>query len=270
MALAAATPDRANLIVRELADAGSLTRADLDRILGSRLTDADRVQLTASTTTAEKLVDLLASTGAVGPATIVAVLHHEGVGAATVAGLVPAIGLPVPDAVRELHTRWGMERLTAGAHLSATPDELQAAGCTTVELLQAAPREVLRRLDTRPHTWEVAGHSLLEAGMSPAEVIRQLALHAPTPETFAAGVHAIEPDCTAAFAVAVREASVPDLGTLSERYGLSPAETAQTLSAACASPTVVAHVVLGRCDADVAATIEGCGSVLSADEVTRA
>src|SRR5215217_105774 len=85
-----------------------------------------------------------------------------------------------------------MERLTAGAHLAATPDELRAAGCTTVELLQATPREVLRRLDSRPRTWELAAHTLLEAGMSPAEAIRQLGVHAPTPRRSPPGVHEIE------------------------------------------------------------------------------
>ena len=68
-----------------------------------------------------------------------AVLHHEGVDGPTVAGLVPAIGLPIPEAIRELHDRWGMDRLDAGRHLAATPDELRAAGCTATEMLQAAP-----------------------------------------------------------------------------------------------------------------------------------
>ena len=153
--------------------------------------------------------------------------------------------------MRELHDRWGMDRLDAGAHLAATPDELRAAGCTTVEMLQAAPREVLRQLDTRTHTWELAAHTLLEAGMSPGEAVRQLALHAPTPDTFAAGVYEIEPDPARAVPVAVREASVPDLVALSERYGLSPAETAETLGTACATPATLVHVVHGRCDGDM-------------------
>ena len=273
MTLAAAAPDRANTMIRDLADAGTLTRADLDGLLGARLTEPDRVALTAPNTPPDRLVELLGSTGAVGPATVVAVLHHEGVEAATVAGLIPAIGLPIPDAVRELHDRWGMDRLSAGAHLAATPDDLRAAGCTTVEMLQAAPREVLRQLDTRTHTWELAAHTLLEAGMSPGEAVRQLALHAPTPDTFAAGVYEIQPDPARAFPVAVREASVPDLVALSERYGLSPAETAETLSTACATPATLVHVVHGRCDGDMPATLEACAAVLPpgdvADELGR-
>ena len=37
MTLAAAAPDRANTIIRELADTGTLTRDDLDRLIGARL-----------------------------------------------------------------------------------------------------------------------------------------------------------------------------------------------------------------------------------------
>ena len=242
MTLAAAAPDRANAVVRDLADAGTLTRADLDQLLGARLGDADRARLQSPETSPADLADALVATGALGPSTVVAVLHHEGVDAQTAAGLVPAIGLPVPDAIRELHARWGMDRLDAGRHLSATPDELRHGGCSPVEMLQAAPREVLRRLDTRVHTWEVAGMGLLETGMSSAEAIRQLALHAPTPETFAAGVCEIEVNPHLSFPTAAREASLPDLVALSERYGLSPAGTAEVLATSCApTPRGVRH-----------------------------
>ena len=262
MVLAAAAPDRADRMVREMADSGALTRGDLDRMLGARLADVDRAALTSSESTPAQLVDVLGATGAVGPATIVAVLHHEGVDAGVVAGLVPAIGMPVSDAIRELHDRWQMDRLDAGQHLSATPDELRAGGCTTVEMLQAAPREVLRHLDTREHTWELAAHNLLEAGYSTAETVRQLALHAPNPETFAAGVTEIEPNPIDAFSTATREAALPDLVALSERYGLSPSETAEVLAVSCASADVVVGVVHDRCDRDEAATINACATVL--------
>ena len=85
MTLAAAAPDPANSMIRHLADAGTLTRADLDGMLGARLTDEDRVALNAQNTPPQQLVDILASAGAVGPATVIAVLHHEGVDGATVA-----------------------------------------------------------------------------------------------------------------------------------------------------------------------------------------
>ena len=185
-------------------------------------------------------------------------LHHEGVDAATAAGLVPAIGLPVPDAIRELHDRWGMDRLDAGAHLSATPDELRRAGCTTAELLQAAPREVLRRLDTREHTWELAAHSLLEAGLSTPTRSVSSPCTPPRPRRLPPRSTPSRSTRDGVFPVAAREASVPDLVALSERYGLSPAETAEVLVAACAPPAVVTDVVLARCDGDVAATVEAC------------
>jgi len=178
--------------------------------------------------------------------------------------------MAVPDAIRELHARWGIDRLDAGRHLSATPDELRAAGCSTAEMLRAAPREVLRRLDTREHTWELAAHTMLEAGMTPVEAIRQLALHAPTPETFAAGVSDIEVNPAAAFPTAVREACVPDVVALSERYGLSPGETAEVLAAACAPPNLLAQVVLRRCDGDEAATTDACRPVLDPHAVQLA
>ncbi|MFT3851975.1 MAG: hypothetical protein QM733_04450 [Ilumatobacteraceae bacterium] len=269
MVLAAAAPDRADRMVREMADAGALTRADLDRMVGPRLADADRAVLLSPDASAAQLVDLLTSTGAVGPGTIVAVLHHEHVDPEVVAGLIPAIGMPVTDAIRELHERWRMDRLDAGSQLSATPDELKAAGCTTVEMLQAAPREVLRHLDTRERTWELAGHSLLEAGYSPADALRQLALHAPTPETFAAAAVEIEPNPLDAFPTAVRHATITDLVALSERYGLSPSETAETLVIACAAPEVVLGVVHERCDHDEAATIDACATAIDPSLIER-
>ena len=272
MTVAAAAPDRANTMIRDLADAGTLTRGDLDGLLGARLTEPDRVALTAPNTPPDRLVELLGSTGAVGPATVVAVLHHEGVEAATVAGLIPAIGMPIPDAVRELHDRWGMDRISAGAHLAATPDDLRAAGCTTIEMLQAAPREVLRQLDTRTHTWELAAHTLLEAGMSPGEAVRQLALHAPTPDTFAAGVYEIQPDPASAFPVAVpnkRARPRRPLGALRplpRRDGRDPQHRVR-------HPATLVHVVHGRCDGDMPATLEACAAVLPpgdvADELGR-
>jgi hypothetical protein len=239
-------------------------------MLGPRLDDTLRAALVAPDTGPAGLVEAMSASGVLAPSTVMGVLHHEGVDASSAAGLVPAIGMPVPDAIRELHDRWGMDRLAAGAHLSATPDELRQAGCSTVELLRAAPREVLRRLDTREHSWELAGHSLLEAGLSTPEAVRQLALHAPTAETFAAAVHSIEADPHLVFPVAAREASGPDLVVLSERYGLSPAETAEILTAACAPPAVVTDVVAARCDGDVTAAIEACRGVLDPDAVERA
>ena len=273
MTLAAAAPDRANAMIRDLADAGTLTRADLDGLLGARLTEPDRVALTAPNTPPDRLVELLGSTGAVGPATVVAVLHHEGVEAATVAGLIPAIGLPIPDAVRELHDRWGMDRLSAGAHLAATPDDLRASRMhDRRDAPSRTPRGAATARHPHPHLGAGRPHPARGRHVSgrsgpPARPprpdprhVRRRRLRDPT------GPGQRLP-------VAVREASVPDLVALSERYGLSPAETAETLSTACATPATLVHVVHGRCDGDMPATLEACAAVLPpgdvADELGR-
>ena len=67
--------------------------------------------------------------------------------------------------------------------------------------------------------------------------------------------------------MAAREASVPDLVAPAERYGLSPAETAETLSTACATKATLVDVVRGRCDGDMPATVEACAAVLPPDDV---
>ncbi len=65
--------------------------------------------------------------GVLARATVVAELDHDRVDAETVAGLIPTTGLPVADAVRQLHDRWGMERRRP-PFLGVTPEELRAAG----------------------------------------------------------------------------------------------------------------------------------------------
>ena len=57
---------------------------------------------------------------------------------------------------------------------------------------------------------------------------------------------------------------------LSERYGLSPGETAEVLATACAPPEVVVQVVLRRCDGDQHATVEACRPVLDPHLIARA
>src|SRR4051794_41684665 len=98
--------------------------------------------------------------GVLAPATMLAVLHAEGVEIATAIALVPALGMAVPDAIRILHDHWGADRLDVAAQLDATADELREAGCTPAELLAAAPREALRRLDERESTWTRVGPTL--------------------------------------------------------------------------------------------------------------
>jgi hypothetical protein len=83
-------------LVGDLAAAGTLTRADLDQIIGARLRDADRTTLRSPDAKPAELVDILSNSGVLSPATVVAVLDHERVDAETVAGLIPAIDSQSP------------------------------------------------------------------------------------------------------------------------------------------------------------------------------
>jgi hypothetical protein len=247
MDLAAVAPDRANRLVHDAATSAGWDRSTLTATVGSRLTEADRATLSA-TTDPEVLVVMMRNTGVLAPATMLAVLHAEHVDADTAVSLVQAIGMPIPDAIRSLHDRWGMDRVDAGQYLGATVDELRAAGCSPVEMLAVSPREELRRLDTREHTWELAAPTLLEAGYSLADTVAHLAAHAPTPATFAAGVTAIIDQPVDAFALAARHATIEDLSTLSERYGLSPTDTATALALAGVAAGAAVGVLDLRCD----------------------
>jgi hypothetical protein len=249
-------PDRADRLVSELAATPGLwDRGVLDAAVGHRLTDADRRQL-ADTRDPGVLVEVLAATGVLAPSTMLQVLHAEGVTADVAAGLVPAIGMPVAEAISMLHQDWGADRLDVAAQLGWTVEELRAAGCTPVELLAAAPREMLHSLDRRESTWERVGPSLLEAGYSDTEAVAHLAAHAPTPETFAAGVTSIVEDPAVALAYAARRASGEDLAALTERYGLTPAEAAIAFAAAGVASARAVDAVHLRCDQDVDATYE--------------
>jgi hypothetical protein len=256
------TPEQADRLISDAASTPwSWDRALLVDSVGHRLTDADRAVL-ASTDDPASLVETMAASGVLAPATMLRVLHAEGVTAHTAAGLVPAIGMATDDAIHTLHAEWGAERLEMAALLGATVEELRAAGCTPTELLAAAPREMLRSLDQRESTWLRAGPSLLEAGYSEAEAVAHLAAHAPTPETFAAGVAVIVEDPVAAFAYAARRAAPDDLAVLSERYGLTPAEAAAAFASAGVAPDRAIEALHLRCDHDVEATYEIAAGVL--------
>jgi hypothetical protein len=268
MQLAAVAPDRANAMIHDLATTPEgWDRARLVEIVGHRLTDTDRTEL-ASTTDADRLVGLMRNTGVLAPATMMRVLHAEHVDAATVVDCVPALGIPIPDAMRLLHDDWQLDRLDTGQALGATVDELREAGCTAAEMLAAAPREELRRLDTREHTWELVAPTLLEAGYSPAEAVAHLAAHAPTPATFAAGVTTIIDDPVTAFTYARGRAGLDDGVALSERFDLDPSQAASVLRSAGWPLDQAATVIEARCTDDPAATatlIEAAYGTIAAD-----
>lgn len=255
--IASEAPDRANATLSNLLDAGTFDRQQLATIIGPRLGDSDVSRITQADP--HELVEHMSNAGVVSPSTMMRVLHTEGVAAETAAELVPAMGVPIPDGVRMLHDRWGLDRLDAGELLGATPDDLRDAGCTPREMLSAAPREVLRQLDTRIQSWEQAAAGLLEAGYTPPQAIQQLAAHAPTPETFAAAVEIVDVDPPTAFAVAGRRAEPEDLAALSERYQLSPGETADVMRSVSTPSDTAAEVLLERCDGDHAAASELLG-----------
>ena len=254
--LARYAPDRADRLVADLAGSPERwSRSVLVETVGHRLADVDRERL-ATTADPALLVDTMKAAGVLAPATMLDVLHAEGVDGPVAAGLVPALGLPVADAIRKLHDGWRMDRLDAGTTLGATVDELRPAGCTPVELLAAAPRETLRSLDARESTWTVAAATLLEAGFSAAEAVGHLVAHAPTPAACAAGVTAIVERPVEAFAYAVRRGQPEDLAALSERYSLDPDTTARTMVAAGVATQLVVDVVGLRCEHDPFRTAE--------------
>ena len=248
--LANHTPDRADAAVRDLASGeGTWRRTDLIAVVGHRLTEADRATL-LTTASPQRLGELMVDSGVLSPSTMLRVLHAEGAALDHTLPLVPLLGLPIADAVREIHDLWGADRLETGRLLGATTEEFREAGCTPVEMLAAAPREELRRLDAREHTWTLAGPALLEAGFSMAQAVEHLAAHSPTPACFAAGVTTIVDAPVDAFALASRRAEVADLVALSERYGLSPEETAAALGSAGIGGTSALEVLVTRCDGD--------------------
>jgi hypothetical protein len=166
------------------------------------------------------------------------------------AALIPTIGLPIADGVRALNELWNVDRVIAGQMLGATVVELLDAGCTPAEMLASHPREVLRSLDARPHTWELAAATLLESGMPVDAAVQQLAAHAPTPDAFAVAVFTIVEDPIAAYAYSARHAQPDDLAALGERYGLDPDTAAQLLADAGTHPTTAIEALTIVCSGD--------------------
>ena len=175
-------------------------------------------------------------------------------------------GCRCPTPIRELHARWGMDRLDAGRHLSATPDELRrrrlldgrdAAGGAPRGV--APPRHPRAHLGGRRHQ-PARGRHVERRGDPSARPAR--------------------PD-----ARDVRRRRLRDRGQPARcRSRQPPARPACPTWSPCRSgtgchrprrprcsprpvrhPTVVTHVVHRRCDGDDAATIEACRSVLDPD-----
>lgn len=247
-AAAIADPARADTALADYADSGSYDRRELAALIGHRLDTSDRQQIEKATPA--ELVELLGAAG-FSPATTVAVLAAEELDAPTVAGLLPTVGVPMPDAIRVLGDRWDLPPVVAAEGLGATASEMREAGCTPVEIMAARPRDVLRTLPEDPHMWELAAGTMAVAGHPTTTVVRHLVAHAPTPDTFAAGLVAVA-DADDGLAIAAREHAHPDqLAAASEVYGLSPTDTGSLL-AGITPAGVVLDTLTARCGGDIA------------------
>ena len=244
-----AEPVQADIVVAGFADSTHYNRRELAALMGHRLDRPDHSRI--ETAEPAELVELLGAAG-FSPATTVAVLAAEQVEASEVAKLLPTVGVPMADAIRVLHDRWNIPRTDAAELLAATATEMRDAGCTPVEIMAARPRDVLRTLPNDLHLWELAAGTMATAGHSTATVTRHLVAHAPSAEAFAAGITVIAEPADGLPTAARAHAPGDQLAAASERYGLSPAETARLL-VGVADRAVVLDTLTARCDGDATA-----------------
>ncbi|MGE3835578.1 MAG: hypothetical protein AB7H43_12425, partial [Acidimicrobiia bacterium] len=247
-AIAVADPVRLDTIVTELADSGDYTRTELAGLIGHHLDEPDRLRL--EHTSSPELVELLGTAGLT-PAATVAVLRAEHVDADTMAELLPTIGVPIPDGIRVLRDRWDLPGVNAATALRATALEMRDAGCSVAEIMAARPRDILRALPDDPHLWELAAGTMATVGHRPHVIAAHLVAHAPTLGAFAAGLTIGIDSPDAGLATAARSGATGDqLAAASEAYGLSPAQTANSLVAVGTNPEVVLDTLDARCDHD--------------------
>lgn len=247
--------------VAALAASPTYTRTALVERVSSRLDGPERSAL-ASNPSPPELVELLGSAG-VTSATTIAMLRAEQVDAVEVAPLLPSLGIPTAKAIEVLEARWDLDRTEAAELLGATATDMRDAGCTATEILAAKPREVIETLPADPHLWELAGGTLAVSGHDPSEIAGLLATQAPDPTCFAAGITSAIDDPAFGISLAVRRGMPPEaIAETSERYGLSPVETATALGDAGASPELAVPVLFQRCDGDVGLTAQLARSTL--------
>jgi hypothetical protein len=179
------------------------------------------------------------------------VLHAERFAPEMVASVLPAAGVPPAEAIQALHDLWDVGRVLAAEWVGATASEMRAAGCAAAEIVATRPIDVLRSLPAEPHLWELCGGTLAVADHSPDEIVGFLASHAPNPDCYAAGLTAGVDDPSAGLDLSLRRGMPPAaLAATSERYGLSPAETATTLADVGAPGTATVLVLVERCGGD--------------------
>lgn len=229
-------------------------REGLIERVSPRLASAEQSALAASPEPAQ-LAELLGAAG-VTAVTTVAVLHAEGAPPAAVGPLLPILGIAPADAIGELHHRWGTSRVEAAELVDATAAEMRVAGCEPAEILACRPRDVLSVLPADPGLWDLAGGTLA-ADHSPEEVAGFLASHAPNPDCFAAGLAAAVDEPATGLDLAGRRGMPAEaIAATSERYGLSPADTAVALAAGSVPSHVAVAALHLRCDEDPVLTTQ--------------
>jgi hypothetical protein len=218
--------------IATLADSDTYSRDQIIERLGDRLTDEDRTSFT--TADPQQLARILGAAG-ITAATTVAVLHADGCAVDDIASLMPALGVPMPSAIKVLNQRWDVPMVEAARMMSATGAEMREAGCNAAEILAYRPESVLERLGRD----------------TPASVVSHLIRYAPTPECFAAGITAAIDDPSAGLALASQLRAQPDrLAATAERYGLSPSEAASVLREVGAPATQIVATLGELCDYD--------------------
>ena len=176
-----------NQVLLDAVATNAWSRELLAAAVGDHLDPGDRSVLTDPTANARTLASVCADAGL--PAdTIVAIIAAEHFDARDVAAAAVEFGAhPIPT-MEQLRDRYNIAVIEAGGWIGATTADLRAVGATALELLQAAPREVLRELDQRPATWQTAAGMMISAGFDPTTTAVHLARMAPNPEALAAGL----------------------------------------------------------------------------------
>ncbi len=241
--------------VADLCAATDYTRADLVAAIIDRLDRSDQLRLISDPSPLD-LIDLVGSCG-VGTETTIAVLHAECVPAEQVAPLLPAVGVSTTSAIRILDEQWSLDRSTAAHLLGASVDEMRQAGCSSAEIIATRTSEVVTLLPAKPHLWEIIGGTLAQTGETPEDIVGLLSSHAPDAACLAAGVVTAVDNPAEGLALTARRGMPSEsLALCSERYGLSPSETADLLYDAGVRSEVAVGVVLARCDGDEHMTTE--------------
>jgi hypothetical protein len=258
-------PVKFDYAVAEFADSADYSRERLAALIGPKLSESDQAALADADH--ESLARIVGAAGLTA-ATTVAVLHADGCPVDTAARLLPMLGVPMSDAIRALEGRWDLHKIEAARMVGATGAEMRSAGCTATEILALRPDSILRNLPNEPHLWELAAGTMATSNHSSIAIAGHLVDHAPSAETFAAGLVAAVDDPTVGIGVASRLRAQPEhIAAASERYGLTPTETAQILRAEDAPWAQALAVVGHRCDFDDAAVLDAwaCTSLETPD-----